>query len=100
MALVSKYVQVLGIPGVDRVDYDGWRLRRRNEFEQELLGGLTYRNPKLLHAKANEIGFNVNETMRANKGPSIHLNKDVVIARERDEQWRIVLEKIQRIEVK
>ena len=37
MALVSRQVKVLGLPGNKLVDYQGWKRRRHNEFSKRLL---------------------------------------------------------------
>ena len=100
MALVSKQVEVLGIPGIPRIDYQGWKQRRANEFSKKLLHSLTYRLHKVLDRGENSMLFTVVETMKSSQGQVITVDKAVSIRREQDGQWRVIRERIDRIEMK
>jgi hypothetical protein len=89
MQLVSRQVEVTGIPRIQRIDYDGWRVRRKNEFEKKLLHSLTYRLGKILKEVDDQIHFSVEETMRARSGQTIVADKEVILKREEDGQWRV-----------
>ncbi len=100
MALVSEKVVVLGIPGVDRVDYKGWHRRRRNEFKKKLLHSLIHRKPTILSERPQLITFSVQELMRDHKKQCIELNKEITLHQEPDGIWRVVREQILNIEAK
>jgi len=97
MQLVSPQVRVTGIPGVSSIDYRGWKLRRRNEFEKKLLRSLTYQLGRILSAQEDEIRFNVEETMKSSSGRVIVIDKEVTLQREPDGQWRVRQERFDRI---
>lgn len=98
MRLVSRQVKVTGIPNISHIDYKGWKLRRKNEFEKKLLHSLTYRLSSILKEEEKRIIFNVEETMKSNQGKSIVAEKDVVLGREEDGVWRVQFEKYNRIQ--
>lgn len=94
MALVSENVVVLGIPGIERIDYQGWRKRRRNEFKKKLLHSLHHREPTILSEQPNFITFSVLEQMRDHAKKCIEVNKEVTLHQEQDGKWRVVREQI------
>lgn len=100
MALVSEQVQVHGIPGIDVIDYEGWKRRRRNEFSNKLLRSLTYRLHTILAEEEDSVLFTVVETMKSGQGQVFTVDKAVELRREEDGHWRVVKERIDRIELK
>jgi hypothetical protein len=90
-------VKVTGIPGISSIDYDGWKLRRRNEFESKLLRSLTYQLGAIQSAAEDEIRFAVEETMKASSGRVIVIDKEVTLRREADGRWRVRHEHFGRI---
>lgn len=89
MQLVSPQVKVTGIPGISSIDYSGWKLRRRNEFENKLLRSLTYQLGAIHSTGEDEIRFDVEETMKASSGRVIVIDKEVTLRRESDGRWRV-----------
>ena len=100
MALVSTQVKVRGIPGVEVIDYDGWKKRRQNEFSKKLLRSLSYRLHNILAQEEDSVVFTVVETMKSSQGQIITVDKAVNLRREKDGQWRVIQERIDRIELK
>jgi len=100
MALVSREVVVLGIPGVDRIDYHGWHKRRSNEFRKKLLHSLLYREPRILSERPQFITFSVQEVMRDHAKKCIEVNKEVTLHQEQDGKWRVVREQVLKIGAK
>lgn len=97
MQLVSRQVKVVGIPGKGAIDYDGWKLRRFNEFNGKLLLKLGYQLRAIINTKDDQIVFSVQETMKASNGRSIVANKDVVLQNEEDGNWRVRYERYDQI---
>jgi hypothetical protein len=97
MKLVSPQVRVTGIPGISSIDYNGWKLRRKNEFEKKLLRSLTYQLHDIVAEEEDEIRFSVKETMKSSSGRSIVIDKEVTLHRESDGQWRVRQEHFDRI---
>ncbi len=94
MALVSKKVVVTGIPGIEKIDYHGWKIRRRNEFKKKWLHSLSHRKTELLNERSDFITFSVQEQMRDHTKRCIELTKEVTLHQEQDGQWRVVREHI------
>lgn len=97
MALVSRDVHVLGLPRQRVVNYEGWELRRRNEFHNNLLESITHRDLEIVSENPGRILFTVKETMRSTAGDVFHLQKDIILKKE-DGTWRVVMERIERLE--
>lgn len=100
MALVSRQVKVLGIPGADSIDYPGWKQRRHNEFSKKLLRSLSYRLIDILSHAEDSLLFTVIETMKSSRGETITVDKAINLRCEGDGQWRVIREWIDRIERK
>lgn len=100
MALVSPYVKVYGVPGRATIDYEGWRLRRKNEFENNLLTRLSYKVVRIKTQALRRLAFQVEETMAARNGKAVVLDKDIMLELEPDDKWRVVEEKIRHWEIK
>lgn len=94
MALVSKKVTVYGVPKHHRIDYTGWKRRRRNELTSEKLASLSYSNLTIKTITLKRLGFEIIETMQAASGRRIIIEKDVMLEQEEDNEWRVVEEKI------
>ncbi|HKK04448.1 MAG TPA: hypothetical protein VKA50_01195 [Gammaproteobacteria bacterium] len=94
MALVSKKVQVYGVPGNEVIDYRGWERRRRNEFNKGLLMRISYGEPQVKIMGLKRISFNIEEKLHAHNGHQVVVNKDIVLEREDDDQWRVVEEQV------
>lgn len=97
MALISRDVQVHGLPNIGVIDYAGFKKRRHTEFSKKLLLSLTHRAVELIESNGEHITFAVKETMRSTKGESFVLDKEVRLRRESDGQWRAVQEQIKNI---
>jgi hypothetical protein len=94
MSLVSQHVRVYGVPGQKTIDYDGWRMRRKNEFDKDLLARISYKVVRVKTQALRRIAFQVEETMAARTGQAVVLNKDIMLELEPDDKWRVVEEKI------
>jgi hypothetical protein len=94
MQLVSRQVLVTGIPHIDSIDYDGWKQRRRNEFDNKLLRSLTYQLYKIISASDEQLRFAVEETMRGNNGKTLVIDKQVTLGKEDDGKWRVQQERV------
>lgn len=99
MALISEKVVVMGISGAGTIDYRGWRIRRRNEFSQKLLHGLSYSHIRVLSERPEFITFYARERMRDQNHLHINVDKEVTLHREQDGRWRVVREQILEINV-
>lgn len=97
MQLVSKQVQVTGIPRIESIDYSGWHIRRKNEFEKKLLHSLNYRLQTIHSHYDGLLHFSVEEIMRGFDGKALVIDKEVTLHREEDGRWRVRREHFARI---
>lgn len=100
MALVSARVQVHGLHRAGLIDFEGWRARRRTEFRDGLVHGMTHKDVEVITSEPGHIVFNVTETLKGTRGEVIVIGKQVVLKEEEKEHWRVVLEQIDSIELK
>jgi len=94
MALVSKKVQVYGLPNKSTVDYKGWLQRRKSEFNRNILNGIKYDNLTLKAITLRRLRFQITETMHARSGKRVIIQKEITLELESDEKWRVVEENI------
>ncbi|MDH3947997.1 MAG: hypothetical protein OEU74_03450 [Gammaproteobacteria bacterium] len=94
MGLVSKKVLVYGIPNQESLGYFDWKQRRRNEFYKNHLASLTYSNLNITTITLRRLGFQITEVMQATTGLKIHIDKEIILEQEADNEWRVVEETI------
>jgi hypothetical protein len=94
MALVSKNVRIYGIPNQEILGYRDWYQRRRNEFKNDRLASLSYKNLSIRTITLRRLGFSITELMQATNGQQIKIDKDIMLEQEEDKQWRVVEETI------
>lgn len=97
--LFSKHVQLHGVPGAGVMHYDGWASRRRHELKSGLLFSVAYEDLKITSADESQISFEVCETLKSSEGHVLVLQKQVMLAKEKD-RWRAKLERINHHEMK
>ncbi len=97
MALISREIQLHGMPNTGIIDYAGFQRRRHNEFSRKMLLSITHKGLELVESGAEQITFAVKETLKSTRGESFVLDKEVRLRCESDGQWRAVLETIRQI---
>lgn len=97
MELISRDVQVHGLPAAGVVDYAGFKRRRHNEFNNKLLLSITHKGLELIERQAEQITFAVKETLKSTRGESFVLDKEIRLRCESDGKWRAVQETIKQI---
>ena len=94
MAMISKRVSLLGVPGFDNINYDTWYTQCRHQFENAMIASIAYKGFNLLGATDSQINFTVFERVVGTDGT---LNEQVVemsLEKEDDEGWRLVQERV------
>lgn len=97
MDLISRSVNVFGMPNRQIIDYKGWRARRHNEFLKGLLQSLVYRDIRVINSADGQLTANYKEVLKGSDGQRFELDKDATLFREADNKWRLVLEQINNI---
>ena len=92
MNLISRRVQVHGVPGFDVIGYDDRAKQCRHEFAAGMLKRVSYDGCKGM--TPGRVMFKTLETVEANDG-TMNLNPlEVLIEKEPDGPWRVVQERI------
>lgn len=94
MALISKSVAVYGVPGFEVIAYEDWSRQCAEEFARNLIKAISYDNIQIVSETDSLICFETQETIEARDGTVNRNRLEVFLARETDEQWRIVQETI------
>ena len=100
MQLVSKRVQVYGMPTEDTINYRQWELRRKNEFENDELLALNFKDTQLISSTLKRLRFHTLQTMLGKSGKMVLLDKNITLELEDDHVWRVIEEKINAWQVK
>lgn len=68
MDLISKRVNLVGVPEFDNIGYEAWEAQCKHEFENSILKSVSYAGFKLIAATATRIMFKTFETVEGSDG--------------------------------
>ncbi len=94
MNLISKNVQVFGIPGFEVIGYDDWHAQSAHEFQQKLIQSADYAGLKVRHGSDTQIMFVTMETITASDGSVDSHPLEAVLSKEDDGQWRVTQQRL------
>ena len=94
MQLVSQRVQVYGMPTKDTINYRQWKSRRKNEFANDSLLAINFKEIRLISSTPKRLRFNTQETMLGKDGRMVLLDKNITLEFEDNEVWRVIEEKV------
>lgn len=94
MNLISKSVQVYGIPGFEVIGYDDWFAQCEYEFNEKLIASSSYDGLKITYEDDTKIIFLTLETVVAKDGTVEAHGVEVVLFKEPDGQWRVIEERL------
>ena len=94
MDLISKQVQVFGIPGFDVIGYEDWHSQCEYEFREKLIQQASYDGLKIRQSNDKQIMFLTNETILATDGTTDSHSIEIVLTLEQDNQWRVSQERL------
>lgn len=94
MNLISKDVNVFGVPGFEVIAYQDWFNQCQHEFENKLLKQVSYKGLNVLAETPDRIMFKSIETVEASDGERHSSGIEFIIQKEDDGQWRVTQERI------
>lgn len=94
MNLISRRVQVYGIPGFDTLGYEDWSSQCKHEFQQGLIEDVSYDGLRVITRTPKRIMFKTLETISATDGTANRMGIEVILEKEEDGEWRIIQERI------
>lgn len=92
--LISKKVNLTGVPGFENIGYDDWANQCKHEFDNNLIKQISYAGFKLRVNTDTSIMFKTHETVEASDNSINAQGIEVIIEKEDDNQWRVVQERI------
>jgi ketosteroid isomerase-like protein len=98
MDLISKEVQVFGMPGIEVIDYNDWKAQCQYEFEQGILKRYSYEGINTLLMTPGRVVFETRETVEGNDGTVNTMDVEIVLAKEHDGKWRVIQEQVKNLE--
>lgn len=94
MDLISKQVNVFGIPGFDVIGYDDWARQCKHEFENNILKQVSYGPMRIVAHAPGRVMFKTLEKVEATDGTSNTNGVEIIIQKEDDGKWRVLQERI------
>lgn len=94
MDLISKKVEVFGVPGFETISYDDWLRQCENEFKEKLIKVVSYENIDIIDSTESVIMFKTIEHIETKDNTKNTTNVLIVITREDDGKWRVTQERI------
>ena len=94
MALISENVMVYGLPNGKTLSYADWEIRRKNEFQRNLIKEIAYNNLKIKNIGLRRLIFDIDEIIDGTSGDFAFIQKQIILEEEQDNKWRVVEEKI------
>ncbi|MFV2061682.1 MAG: hypothetical protein ACC653_13430 [Gammaproteobacteria bacterium] len=93
MDLISKKVNITGIPGFENIGYDDWATQCKHEFDNNIIKNISYQGLKLQAHTDTRIMFKTYEAVEANDGAINAQGIEVLLENEQG-NWRVVQERI------
>jgi len=94
MNLISKEVEVFGVPGFESISYDDWFKQCENEFSEKLIKAVSYENIDIIDSTESVIMFKTIEHIETKDKTQNATDVVIVITREDDGKWRVTQERI------
>ena len=94
MNLISKEVEVFGVPGFETISYDDWFRQCEKEFKEKLIKEVGYESINIIDSTESVIMFKTIERVVATDNKKNTNNMLMVITREDDGKWRVTQERI------
>ena len=94
MALISKTVEVFGVPGFEQIEYDDWFRQCEKEFEEKLIKEVGYESIEIIDSTDSVIMFKTIEHIETSDNVKNTNNVLIVITREDDGNWRVTQERV------
>jgi len=93
MELISKKVNITGIPDFENIGYDDWAKQCKHEFDNNIIKSISYQGFKLQAHTDSRIMFKTYEAVEATDGSISAQGIEVLLENEQN-IWRVVQERI------
>jgi len=93
MDLISKNVNITGIPDFENIGYNDWAKQCKHEFENNIIKSIRYQGLKLQAQTETRIMFKTYESVEATDGTINSQGIEVLLEKEQS-VWRVIQERI------
>lgn len=94
MNLISRDIQVFGVPGFEVIGYADWHSQCEYEFKEKVIERASYDSLKIQHSNEDQVMFLIKETICATDGTVDTHPVEIELSREQDGQWRATRERL------
>jgi len=94
MGMISKRVNVQGVPGFDNIDYDTWFKQCRHQFENAMIKSIAYKGFNLISSTETQINFSAFERVVGTDGTLNEQIVEMLLEKEDDGVWRLLQERV------
>lgn len=94
MNLISKDIQVFGVPGFEVIGYADWFSQCEYEFNEKLIERTSYQGLKVRQSTDQQIMFLTNETIHTTDGTVDTHPIEIMLTLEQDGHWRATQERL------
>ncbi len=93
MNLISKKVNITGIPDFDNIGYNDWATQCKHEFANNIIKSISFQGFKLQAHTDSRVMFKTYEAVEATDGAISAQGIEVLLEKEHG-NWRVVQERI------
>ncbi len=94
MDLISKKVNLVGVPGFESIGFEDWSNQCQHEFNDKLITEIQYQGLKIRAETELRIMFVTHETILASDGTKNQQGIECLLEKEEDGQWRLTQQRI------
>ncbi|VAX00887.1 hypothetical protein MNBD_GAMMA21-2315 [hydrothermal vent metagenome] len=94
MDLISRKVNLVGVPGFESIGFDDWSNRCRHDFNDNIIAEIQYQGLKIRAETDQQIMFVTHETLLTNDGEKNQQGIECLLEKEDDGQWRLTQQRI------
>ncbi|NIR61708.1 MAG: hypothetical protein GWO02_20560 [Gammaproteobacteria bacterium] len=94
LAMISRGVRVLGVPGFDALGYDDWERQAGHELAEGILDSVRYGGLSVRARTKGSAMFKTREIVRATDGTVDDNAVEMLVQQEDDGQWRLTQQRV------
>jgi hypothetical protein len=94
MNLISRKINLLGVPGFESIGFEDWSRQCQDEFKIHLISDIQYQGLKVRAATDSQIMFITHETIIASDGACKQQGIECLLEKEDDDNWRLTQQRI------
>ncbi len=94
MDLISKKINLIGVPGFENIGYEDWFNQCQHDFDDKLIAEIQYQGLKMRAETSERIMFITHETILSSDGTKNQQGIECLLEKEDDGQWRLTQQRV------